>query len=370
MSETPLDEPTWRAAQIWKDYKPTELVELVTLARRVGVGRVFVKLEGQRPLGNFKVLGGMVAGLRALARAVGAASMGELDSNAALLGALPRLICASDGNHGLSVAAAARRARARSSIFLPSSVSPLRARKIEELGGEIVWIAGTYDDAVHAAAVAAARGEGLLIPDTTSDLNDKVVKEVMAGYALLTHELVAQFRDEVGDRPSHIFIQAGVGGLAAAMADGLADILREPRVLCVIEPKAAPCVARALACGFPVRVPGDLHTSADMLSCGVASAPALRILQRHGARSAVVGEDLLRSAVAVLRETGGPESTPSGAAGLAGLLHVAANPDLRAEHQLGPASSVLLVATEGAASEDSRDSVRTRHDGLGDQGPA
>lgn len=336
------------AARIWADYRPTRLIERPALAHRTSVRRVFVKVEGDRPLGNFKVLGGMVAGLRALARAVGAA---DLNLDGVRRVTLPRLICASDGNHGLAVAAAAKRAGARASIFLPVGVSRARAARIEAMGGEIAWISGTYDDAVRDAAAVAARGEGLLIPDTSPDPNDEVVKDVMAGYALLTREIVSQFRDEVGDHPSHVFVQAGVGGLAAAIADGLQEILQDPKQLLVVEPETAACVALALALGHPERIGGDLKTAAGMLSCGLASAPALKVLQRHDARSVIVPEALLETAVIALREAGGPETTPSGAAGLAGLLHVAAHPALRAEHRLGPDSSVLLVATEGALRE-------------------
>ena len=318
--------------KLWDDYGPTRLRELPALAHRTHVGRVFVKDESERPLGNFKVLGGMVAGLRALARA-GA----ERTS---------RLICASDGNHGLSVAAAARRAGARAAVYLPEHVSHSRAARIEALGGEIVWISGTYDDAVTAAAQAAARGVGVLIPDTSPDPDDPVVHDVMAGYALLTRELLTQFRDEAADRPSHVFVQAGVGGLAAAVADGLAHVLREPKRILIVEPQAAACVARALQAGRPVRIDGDLHTAAEMLSCGLASAAALEILKRYEVHSLTVDENELLAAVDVLREVQGPATTPSGAAGLAGLLH-AARPHLREAHRLGPDSSVLLIATEG-----------------------
>jgi diaminopropionate ammonia-lyase len=289
----------------------------------------------------------MFAGLRALARIAGVAALRDLSSTRVSRQGLPRLICASDGNHGLAVAAAASRAGAGATIYLPVSASRRRAERIEACGGEIVWISGTYDDAVSAAAEAAAHGAGLLIPDTSADPNDDVVKDVMAGYAILTQELVSQFRDDVGDRPGHVFIQAGVGGLAAAMADGLKDFMREPRRILIVEPESAACVAQALAAGHPERLSGDLHTSAEMLSCGLASAPALAVLQRHDARPVLVSEDQLQAAVVRLRDAGGPDTTPSGAAGLAGLLHVASEPGLRVEHQLGPDSSVLLVVTEG-----------------------
>jgi len=346
-----LADPGFEPTEIWEDYRPTRLIELPNLARRANVGRVFVKLEGERPLGNFKALGGMVAALRAIARILGAATLRDFNAKRISRESQPRLICASDGNHGLAIAAAAKRAGARASIYLPIGVSRARTDRIVALGGDIVRISGTYDAAVRDAAAAAARGEGLLIPDTTTDPNDIVVSDVMAGYALLTQELASQFRDEVRDYPSHLFVQAGVGGLAAAMAVGLRHFMQAPKRLLVVEPEAAACVARALAVGRPVCVSGDLRTSAEMLSCGLASAPALKVLQRHDVSSVIVSEDQLQAAVGMLRETGGPETTPSGAAGLAGLLHVAARPDLRAVYQLVPNSHVLLVATEGPVAD-------------------
>lgn len=308
--------------------QPTRLIELPALARRANVARVFVKSEGERQLGNFKSLGGLAAGLRALARASGRPS---------------RLICASDGNHGLSVAVAARQAGAKASVYLPIGAAPARAGRIEAQGGQIVWISGTYDDAVREAEAAAARGDGLLIPDTTADPSDRVVKDVMDGYGQICRELAVQLPEP----PTHLFVQAGVGGLAAALAEGLHAHMRAPSALLVVEPEGAACVAAALAAGRPVRIPGDLRTSAEMLSCGLASAPALEILLRHDARSVIVGEDALACAVDLLRSSGGPDATPSGAAGLAGLLCVASCAELRAEHGLASSSSVLLVATEG-----------------------
>jgi diaminopropionate ammonia-lyase len=227
-------------------------------------------------------------------------------------------------------------------------VSQWRAdRIIEANGGKVIWSSGTYDDAVLAAAAAARRGDGILVPDTTADPLDPVVHDVMAGYALLTEELVSQFLIDEYERPSHMFIQAGVGGLAAAMARGLQHIMQEPRALLIVEPKSAACVARALIIGRPERLVGDLQTSAEMLSCGLASAAALEILRQHNPRSVIVDEKELEAAVTCLHDAGGPDTTVSGAAGLAGFLRVATRPDLAFEHQLNSGSIVLLVATEG-----------------------
>ena len=330
---------------LWDDYRPTRLVELPELARIAKVARVLVKDEGERPFGNFKVLGGMLAGLRAIARAVSAESLEALRVREQR--SLPRLVCASDGNHGLAVAAAAARVASRAIVYLPQAVNAARARRIAELGGKIVRIRGTYDDAVAAAADAAARGEGVLVADTSADSDDAVVRDVMDGYALLASELRAQL-GELGANASHMFVQAGVGGLAAAMVEGLHDLLRDPARFLVVEPESAACVASALADGTPTRIAGDLETSAGMLSCGVASAPALDILRRFGANSLLVGEDVLEAAASVLAKAGGPATTPSGAAGLAGLLRAASDPELRERHALDADSVVLLIVTERA----------------------
>jgi diaminopropionate ammonia-lyase len=114
----------------------------------------------------------------------------------------------------------------------------------------------------------------------------------------------------------------------------------------IVEPAAAACVTAALAAGRPIRIPGDLLTCAEMLSCGLASAPALEILLRSDARAVVVAEDPLLAAVGMLAAEG-LRTTPSGAAGLAGLMQVAGSPALRVEHGLDIDSTILLVVTEG-----------------------
>ena len=345
--DTHFPEPIFHPRSLWPYYEPTDLIELPGLARRARVARVFVKLENRRPLGNFKSLGGLVAGLRALARHAGVGSLEELKRHGA---GLPALLCASEGNHGLAVAAAARLAGTTACVYLPLEVSPRRAARIEALGSEVIRIDGSYDDAVSAAKAAAAVGAGLLIPDTSEDPDDPVVADVMEGYALIARELESQFGGSDRDRPSHVFVQAGVGGLAAALAQGIEDGWRWPVRLLTVEPANAACVASALGKGRPLPVEGDLKTSAVMLACGVASAPAVRVLLRFGARGIAVCEAELDAAVQALLETGGPATTHSGAAGVAGLLHVSDDPALRDLHGLDASSRVLLLVTEGQPS--------------------
>lgn len=330
---------------LWPLMQPTELLELPALASQTGVARVFAKLECQRPYGNFKALGGACAGLKALARHAQVNSLSELRK---LGSALPILLCASAGNHGLAVAAAARAVGGTARIYLSVDASSARVARLVEMGAIPIRVEGTYDDAVYMARAAALAGEGLLVADVSEDEHDCVVADVMNGYALIADELRVQFGNRSSESPTHAFIQAGVGGLAAAMAEGLAGTWRGPGCLVTVEPQSAACVARALESGRPVKVDGILTTEASMLACGLASASAVAILRAHGARGMTVAEQEINAAAAAMPAAGGPGTTASGATGLAGFLHAAESPTLRASFALNSESSVLLLVTEGA----------------------
>lgn len=328
-------------------YAPTPLLDLPGLATALGVSAVMVKDEGRRPLGSFKALGGVYAGLHALARAAALPVAALLDLARPRV-PLPALVCASDGNHGLAVAAAARLAGARACVFLPTIVPDARIARIVAKGAEVVRVPGTYDDAVRAAAQAARQGDALLIADTGEDPDDPVVADVMAGYGVIADEIRTQLTSEGRPAPTHLIVQAGVGGLAAAMADGLRAVMAPPGRVIVVEPETAACVTTALAAGRPVAVGGTLETAAEMLSCGEASAPALRVLRRVAAEALPVSEAALLAAPAFLVAHGGPATTPSGAAGLAGLRQAVADETIRSRLGLGPMSRVLLLVTEAA----------------------
>lgn len=317
----------------------TPLLELPALAAALGIGRVLVKDEGARPLGSFKALGGVYAGLRALARAAGT-DIPSLIAAMPLPGAarrtLPELVCASDGNHGLAVAAAARLAGTTARVFLPEAVAAARIERIRAKGAEPRIVRGSYEDAVTAAARHAQETGAILIADTSADPTDPVVADVMAGYAIMAGEI----RDQLPAAPTHLFLQAGVGGFAAAIAQAL------PGRVAVVEPQSAACVAAALAAGRIVTIAGDLATAAGMLSCGEASASAMAILRRRAAQAVTVTESELIQAPAFLLAHAGPPTTPSGACGLAGLRHVMADAATARTLGLDATSTVLLITTE------------------------
>jgi diaminopropionate ammonia-lyase len=328
-------------------YAATPLIDLSELAKALGVASVLIKDEGCRPLGSFKALGGVYAGLRALARAAGVSAEALLDP-ARPRRSLPALVCASAGNHGLSVAAAARLAGTRARVFMSQAIPAARAARISAKGAELVRVPGGFDDAVFAAAEAARAAGDLLIPDTSQDPDDPVVDDVMAGYGIIAQEVSAELARAQRPAPTHLFVQAGVGGLAAAMTAGLSAMLASPAKIVVVEPEGAACVAAGLAAGRPIRIEGSLEGSAEMLACGEASAPALAVLLRHGAEAFAVAETALRAAPAFLRGLGGPATTPSGAAGLAGLRAALADPHLAARFALTRDSRVLLMISESS----------------------
>ncbi|HJU19041.1 MAG TPA: pyridoxal-phosphate dependent enzyme, partial [Stellaceae bacterium] len=232
-------------------------------------------------------------------------------------------------------------------VFLPGIVPEERAARITAKGAQVVRVPGTYDEAVRAAADAARAGGALLVADTAADLGNPAVADVMAGYGVIAEEIRTQLREaQEAAAPTHLFVQAGVGGLAAAMANGLHAAMALPARVVVVEPDAAACVGAALAAGRSVPVLGTLGTAAEMLSCGEVSAPALAVLLHHGAAAVAVPEAALGEAPAFLSAHGGPLTTPSGAAGLAGLRHALADPALAHSLDLGPASRVLLLVTE------------------------
>ena len=335
-------EPRTRIIEAFKRPVVTPLLSAPSLARRCGIAAVSIKDESRRPFGNFKMLGGLGAGLKALARHSGL-SVDELLASHHV--GLPPLLCASDGNHGLAVAAAARAAGGKALIFLPTLVDEERAGRIAQMGGDIRRVAGTYDDAVEEARMLAGTGGGLLVADTSDQLDDPVVGDVMAGYGRVAEEILNQNAGQ--PRFTHAFIQAGVGGLAAAMAQGLAPMIGEAPRLIVVEPERAACVAHALRTGFAERIAGTLDTKAEMLSCGIASAAAVAILRRHCAIAVTVSEGELTAAVSCLFAEAALLTTASGAAGLAGLLRVAAAPRLRTNIRMGARSRALLIMTEG-----------------------
>jgi diaminopropionate ammonia-lyase len=191
--------------------------------------------------------------------------------------------------------------------------------------------------------MAAEEPGTILVADTSAVLTDETVDLVMKGYELIAAELLEQAENR---NFSHLFVQAGVGGLAAALAGTIRPKMVGQRKVVIVEPENAACVGAALAAGRAVSIKGDLDTSANMLSCGLASTPALEILLASDADAIRVSEPCLEEACALM-EAQGIKTTPSGAAGLAGLLSASRDPAHRRRFGLEPESAALLIVSEG-----------------------
>jgi diaminopropionate ammonia-lyase len=319
----------------WEGYAPTPLRELAPVAARAGVGSVLYKDEGKRfGLKSFKALGGAYAVERLAAARGGGKGL--------------TVTCATDGNHGRAVAWGARRAGARAVIYVHEGVSEGRAEAIRSFGAEIVREGSNYDASVRASTEAAARNNWQIVSDTSWPGYETVPRDVMQGYAVMAMEVESQ----LSAQPTHIFIQGGVGGVAAAIlshgweGQGTA----RPKMI-VVEPENAACLIESARAGHEVTVHGDLETIIAGLACGEPSILAWKLLG-PGADAFMTVTDA--EAVAAMRAVAalGVVGGESGVAGLAGFLKAAANPEMRAALGLDASSRVLLYGTEGATDRD------------------
>ncbi|MGH2340354.1 diaminopropionate ammonia-lyase [Segnochrobactraceae bacterium EtOH-i3] len=349
----------------WSGYTPTPLLAFPGLAAALGLGRVWCKYEAPRfGLGSFKALGGAYAVMRALQEKVAAAT-GETASAADLesgrFAGITRgitMVTASDGNHGLSVAWGAQRFGARAVVYLHRAVSPGREALIREVGGDTVRIAGNYDDSVADAARVAREKGWILVADTSDDLADPAPARVMAGYGVLVREALDAI--PAAEAPTHVVLQGGCGGMAAAVAGLIADHCDDlgaprPRFI-IVEPENAACLIATAAAGAPVRIAGDLETIMAGLSVGEVSALAWPVLHRLGALYMTIPDGVARDAMEAFGR-GSYGDAPvvigdAGVAGLAGLIHLARSAEGRALAGLDGASRVLTIATEGAVDRE------------------
>ena len=342
-----------------KDHVPTPLRALPALAAQVGVASIHLKDEGLRlGLSSFKALGGAYAVIR-LVREEAERRLGRRVDYADLQAPDVRAIaqamtfgCATDGNHGRSVAAGAQLVGARSVVFMHAGVSPNRVVAIARFGAEVVRVDGTYDDSVAEAARVCDEQGWTVVSDTAWPGYEHIPGLVMQGYTAIPREALREM-----STPTHVFVQAGVGGLAAAVAGHLAIVLSDKRpIVVVVEPTRAACVLASAQAGHLVRIPHDQPTVMAMLECCEPSLTAWRVLARAADAFMAVEEE---DAVAVMSTLARPlradpavVSGESGGVGLAGFLRVARHPDERAALGIDAGSRVLVINTEGATDPD------------------
>ncbi|MGH7470592.1 MAG: diaminopropionate ammonia-lyase [Longimicrobiales bacterium] len=350
--------------ETWPGYTPSPLFELPRTAEELGLGRLWLKDESPRfGLGAFKSIGGAYAVYQLLADHVRAAQPQADVSPAAFFQGMHRartaqitVACASAGNHGRAVAWGANVFGARCIVYLYQGVSAGRRRAIEALGASVDVSAPDYDTAVHRVARAAAQHGWSIISDTAYPGYVSVPRTVMHGYTVIAQETLEQLGD---DRPTHIILQAGVGGFAAALAAHFWATLGSQRpVTMTVEPTGAACVLESLAARERVTL-SDVDSIMGGLCCGEVSLLAWEILQRAiDYAVAIPDETTIRAMRRLARALSGEPrivAGESGAAGFAALLALtesapgAHDPGLA---DLGPHANVLIFSTEGATDPD------------------
>ncbi len=336
----------------WPGYAATPLRDFPAIARSAGVGCLRIKDEaGRFGLGSFKALGGAYAVYQVLASELARRGVAANASSADLAGgknaeaaASITVTCATDGNHGRSVAWGAQRFGARCVIYVHETVSEGRVDAIARFGAEVRRVPGNYDDAVRAAAAVAAANGWFIVSDTSWEGYTQVPVDIMQGYRLMAEEATAQWE---GAAPTHVFIQGGVGGVAAAVSVQMRATYRPAPALIVAEPDKAACLLASAEAGEPVAIPGDLDTLMAGLACGEPSLLAWQELGRAAAAFMAVPDAAAVDCMKLLQRQG-MVAGESGVAGLAALLLAAADPAARQALGLDGRSRVLLFSTEGA----------------------
>jgi len=324
-------------------YAPTPLREVTELADELRVGRVFVKEESARlGLPAFKILGASYAISRALSAALGEAdrAMGVEELRAALDGAGPTLIAATDGNHGRAVAHTADLLGLSAVILHPEGITAEARAAIASEGAETIELPMPYDEVVaEAAARAESLGDAaLLVQDTAWEGYEQIPQWIVEGYATMFDEADDQLLAAGVTALDLVAVPIGVGSLAQAAVSHHRSGRWTPSVLGV-EPAAAPSIITALRAAEPVSVETS-PTVMTGLNCGTVSRTAWPVL-RDGLDAAVtVGDEDAVRAVRDL-EGLGVDAGPCGAATLAGVRA------LVAEQQIAPDATILLISTEG-----------------------
>jgi len=318
---------------------PTPLHEHPDPMRAFGVESLLLKDErGRMGLGSFKALGAAyVIAREAARRADGPGGPADREHMAlALDGAV--YACASAGNHGLSVAAGARLFGATAVIYLADSVPEAFAENLRRLDAEVVRPGGDYAHAMGAVAADAARNDWTLLSDSSWPGYIDLPRRVMEGYLVMGVEVI----DTLAVPPTHIFLQAGVGGLAAAMTALFRDRWGDAPTIVIVEPDRAPALIESIRAGRPVATTGAA-SNMGRLDCKEPSHLALGALAR-GADHFVTITDEQAAATVDRLAAHGFDTTPSGAAGVAALEHADAQ---RGALGLTPESRILAFLSEG-----------------------
>ena len=339
----------------WENYEPSPLRHLTNLARKINIGDILYKDESSRfGLGSFKALGGAYAGMRVLQRELSAQLGRDVELSEIRSGTLGdetgkiTLTSATDGNHGRSLAWGTQIAGATCRIYIHKEVSEARAQAMRDYGAEVIRVNGDYDYSVQVAREESDANGWFVVSDTSWDGYTQAPTDVMAGYGLMAEEIC----DVLTTAPTHLFIQGGVGGLAAAITARLRQRMGAATRVIIAEPELAACLFESGKTGQATPVQIKEETLMAGLSCGDPSALAWRVLREEVSDFLTIPESLVGPAMRLAAQPLGNdpaiEAGESAVCGFAALIVAAHRPDMRTVLGLNRSSRVLIIGSEGA----------------------
>ena len=321
----------------WKNYSPTPLLKLNKLNEELKFKEIYYKDEDKRfNLKSFKALGG--------AFAVNKIANERKDMTVAT---------ATAGNHGRSVAWGAQRLGLKCKIFISGNVSESRATAMKNLDAKVIRVKGNYDDSLKECIKQSQKNNWEIVQDVSWKNYEKTPQLIMAGYTIMIKEIFDQIEN---DSITHVFLQAGVGGMAAAMIAGFAKFSKNVPKFIIVEPENADCVFKSIENNKPTRVDIKKETLMGGMSCGDVSTVAWKILQNSTNYCLTISDKAISSVVALLAEGHLSDQKiiagECGVPGIIALISAFKNKDCLNKLELNSNSKVLVFGCEGSTDKE------------------
>lgn len=344
-------------------YSRTPLVKLDNLSKSLGVGGIYIKDESYRfGLNAFKVLGGSFAIGKYLAQKLGK-DISELDFEKMTSEDVRKRLgevtfaTTTDGNHGRGVAWTAHQLRQKSVVYMPKGSSQIRLDNIRKEGADASILDMNYDDAVRLTAEHAEKYGWVVVQDTAWEGYTDIPTWIMQGYGTMASEALEQLREYEVERPTHIFVQAGVGSLAGAIQGFFASVFKDNKpITTIVEADEAACLYKSAVAGDgePRTVGGDMPTIMAGLACGEPNIIGWEVLKSYSDMFVSCPNWVAAKGMRLLgNPLKGDDRVISGESGAvtAGLLYSILTredyKDLKEQLKIDENSRILLFSTEG-----------------------
>jgi diaminopropionate ammonia-lyase len=336
LSKKDMDE-AYSSISNWENYSQTPLVELNKLSQELNLNKIFYKDESKRfDLKSFKALGG--------AYAVEKVSKGNKKIIVAT---------ATAGNHGRSVAWGAKRLGLRCKIFISEFVSDARGQAMAELGADVIKVKGNYEKSLIECIKQSTKNNWQIVQDVAWKDYTLVPKYTMAGYTVMMKEISDQIND---NQISHIILQAGVGGMAAAMIAGIVKYLQNIPITIVVEPDSAACVMESIRTGKIEKIDIKRESLMGGMSCGEVSLVPWEILKNSVNYCLSLPDDDIAKTMKYLGNASFSEEQiiagENSAPGVISLISICEDKKKKDKVQLDKLSNILLIGCEGNTDQE------------------